>query len=821
MSARTPTIAILVDYLVASYQVSLIRAVERASAERGVNLLTVAGRALHAPSIGDATQNRIYELLTPTNVDGIILVAGCMSYASGAQALAEYSKRYHPVPICSVGIELPAIPSLVISNRQGSHAIVEHLITKHGAHRIAYIGGPEANREAADRFDGYRLALDRAGIPFDESLFVRGDFSLPAGLAAMKELFSREASFDSVVAANDYMAIGALEVLRDHGLRVPDDVMLAGFDDAPFARFALPSLTTVRQPLDKVARIAVDSLLRRAAFETSSDVIQIDVEVVARQSCGCGLVSRRQQPSILPKKDRDNTVTELLRCRESLIEALHTNVGIPPEALSGWGERLLDALHVELTGQAGRFMATITALLEEAQPHPDFVDELGKVVFILRSELQRIGPVSDVALELEHLFYVGQVAVGNAATNVQGREKLDLQVVIDAVRIGFERIGTALSRPTLSQAVLGMLPDVNVRRASISLVDEEEPEHLVPFVTVCPEVDQERQSQQRFLAIDLVPKGFFPERRHSHIVIPLSFEQDFFGLLVAEYTTNETVYGLLRDHISSALKGGQLYRAALRQAALRERAEREHLQQEALIAARIQTAILPHQTDVAGLEVSARMVPAVDIGGDYYDVIPTENGCWLGIGDVTGHGLIAGLVMLMVQGMIAAMVRREPAAQPSGLITSLNAALYENVRNRLSRDDHATLTLLRYDRDGTVTYAGAHEDIIVYRCHDRSIELLRSPGFWSGALQDVASLTHDETLSLQRGDLLVLYSDGVTEAMNERGEQFGLTRLCAVVKDAGARPPMDVSDAIVKAVEQWQTRQIDDVTVLVARYQGN
>jgi serine phosphatase RsbU (regulator of sigma subunit) len=365
-----------------------------------------------------------------------------------------------------------------------------------------------------------------------------------------------------------------------------------------------------------------------------------------------------------------------------------------------------------------------------------------------------------------------------------------------------------------------MLPDVNVRRASISLVDEEEPEHLVPFVTVSPEVAPEQQPQQRFLATQLVPQGFFPARRHSHILIPLSFEQEFFGLLVAEYTTNETVYGLLRDHISSALKGGQLYRAALRQAALRERAEREHLQQEAIIAARIQTAILPHQTDVAGLEVSARMVPAVDIGGDYFDVISTENGCWLGIGDVTGHGLIAGLVMLMVQGMISAMVRREPTAQPSVLVASLNAALYENIRNRLSRDDHATLTLLRYDRDGSVTYAGAHEDIIVYRSRDRSIELLRSPGFWSGALPDVTSITHDETLRLERGDLIVLYSDGVTEAMNERAEQFGLTRLCTVVKDAGEKSPPDISDAIVKAVEQWQTRQIDDVTVLVARYQG-
>jgi DNA-binding LacI/PurR family transcriptional regulator/serine phosphatase RsbU (regulator of sigma subunit) len=818
---RTPTIAILVDYMVSSYQAGLIRAVERASKAKGVSLLILAGRALHAPSAGDATQNKIYELLKADNVDGIILVAGCMSCASGAVALSDYCARYRPIPVCSIGVELQNVPSLIISNEQGSRAIVEHLIECHGAKRFAYIGGPAANREAADRYAGYVAALTHHGLVADDNLVEHGDFTMPAGVAAMKEILLRSTNFDAVVAANDYMAIGATEALRNEGLRVPDDVLIVGFDDAPFSRFALPSLTTVRQPLDAIARKAVDWLTQAAAGQPLPAVAQIDVDLVTRQSCGCGLISTRRYQTLPPENSRQDTALAIIRHREPLLHLLHTNVGVPPETFAGWAGRLLDALHAELTSSPGRFLTVLNALLEEAQPHSDFVDELSKVVSLLRGEVRRLRPLNDVALELEHLWHGAQIAVGNAATNAQGREKIELQVVIDAVRVGFERVGTALSRPTLRQAILGMLPDVAIRRASISLLDEEKPNRLVPFVTVIDGSASLIPGATGFPVNELVPPGFFRPERHAHVMLPLSFESDFFGIMVMEYTTNETVYGLLRDHISSALKGGMLHRNALRQAALRERAERDHLDQEAKIAERIQTAILPRAVQVDGFEIATKMLPAADVGGDYYDTIPFANGCWVGIGDVTGHGLVAGLIMLMLQGMVAAMIQREPNASPSEIVTSLNRSLYENIRNRLSRDDHVTFTLLRCDRDGRVTLAGVHEDIVVWRAKSCTVETMRAPGFWTGALPDVSDVTADGVTQLEIGDLLVLYTDGVTEAMNELGEQFELARLCHLVAAEATLPADVICGAIVNAVEQWQARQIDDISVVVIRYTGN
>ena len=101
------------------------------------------------------------------------------------------------------------------------------------------------------------------------------------------------------------------------------------------------------------------------------------------------------------------------------------------------------------------------------------------------------------------------------------------------------------------------------------------------------------------------------------------------------------------------------------------------------IAARIQTSILPRDVNVAGLEIAAAMHAATEVGGDYYDVVPVDDGCWLGIGDVAGHGLGTGLVMLMMQSGIGALARKMPDASPRDLLLALNTMLVENVRVRL------------------------------------------------------------------------------------------------------------------------------------------
>jgi sigma-B regulation protein RsbU (phosphoserine phosphatase) len=236
------------------------------------------------------------------------------------------------------------------------------------------------------------------------------------------------------------------------------------------------------------------------------------------------------------------------------------------------------------------------------------------------------------------------------------------------------------------------------------------------------------------------------------------------------------------------------------------------------ILAILQTTLLPTEHMGAFVEIAATHVPASEVGGDYYDVINVGGTTWLAIGDVVGHGLRSALIMLMAQASVSALVRLSPSPSPSYVLELTNRVLWENVRQRLSSDDHMTCTLLRCDPDGSVTYAGAHEDLVIWRAATGTCEQLATPGTWLAAIDDIAGKNTDRMFHLAPGDVLVLYTDGVTEARDAARKQFGIDRLTAVVTARATEPLREIRDAIFEAVEGFRVHQDDDVTVVVAAY---
>ena len=251
-------------------------------------------------------------------------------------------------------------------------------------------------------------------------------------------------------------------------------------------------------------------------------------------------------------------------------------------------------------------------------------------------------------------------------------------------------------------------------------------------------------------------------------------------------------------------------------------AQNVRLEQEFEIANHIQTSILPRTFEVPGLEIGAVMLPATEVGGDYYDVRQVAGGSWIGIGDVAGHGLTAGLSMLMIQSLIAALTQAAPDASPSAIVITLNHLLFDNVKNRMQLHQHATLTLLRHHADGRFVFAGAHEELLVCPAATGRCEPLETPGTWLAALPDVSDVTVDSEVVLAAGDLLVLYTDGVTEAVNPAGEQLGIERVCEEIERVRAQPTTAVRDSLVGLVRSWTNGAPleDDVTLVVIRYTG-
>lgn len=246
------------------------------------------------------------------------------------------------------------------------------------------------------------------------------------------------------------------------------------------------------------------------------------------------------------------------------------------------------------------------------------------------------------------------------------------------------------------------------------------------------------------------------------------------------------------------------------------RQARDSLWGEMELAKRIQTALLPTKEGISGYEIAAAMFPAKEVGGDYYDIIETENRSrWVSMGDVSGHGVDSGLIMMMAQTSIISMVNSCGDCPPSDILEAVNTALRENI-NRLGSEHYMTLMLIRLE-DSSLQVAGQHQDLIVYRAAQNKTEVIPVDGTWIGIIGSVKEHMPDHRLKIHSGDIILLFSDGITEAFNEKDEMFGQERLEQLLNHYADLPVSKIVSKIVEEVQRYQVEQLDDMTIVVLR----
>ncbi len=240
---------------------------------------------------------------------------------------------------------------------------------------------------------------------------------------------------------------------------------------------------------------------------------------------------------------------------------------------------------------------------------------------------------------------------------------------------------------------------------------------------------------------------------------------------------------------------------------------RDALWGEMQLARRIQEALVPREPQLRGCDVAASMRSAAQVGGDYYDVIHTKTHEWILIGDVSGHGVPAGLVMMMCQTAVRTALERDPELLPDRLLVLVNAVLTENIR-QLGEDKYMTITALRRDASGSIWFAGAHQDLFVYRADSGVVETFETAGLWLGLRPDAEGAFELRELKLGVRDVLVLHTDGVTEAMRD-GALFDTTGMRRILAGAKDKTAGEVLDALLHALDGFDLD--DDATLVVIR----
>lgn len=246
---RSMTIGIVVQDISSPFFDETLRGVDDGLKGTGYASVIVSGHWN-----ADEEKDRI-RLLLARKVDGIILLSGRLD----DEAILRFATHR---PIVSTGRALRTSSALgfKLDNEQGAYLAVRHLVEL-GHRRIAFVTGPANHNDADERLKGYQRALSESDIAFDPNLVAGGDFHEAGGLLAVNHLFETNQQFTAVFAANDLSAYGVRLCLYRKGIRVPDDISLVGFDDLPGSAYTTPPLTTIRQPLYDMGKIATHALL--------------------------------------------------------------------------------------------------------------------------------------------------------------------------------------------------------------------------------------------------------------------------------------------------------------------------------------------------------------------------------------------------------------------------------------------------------------------------------------------------------------------------------------------------------------------------------
>ncbi len=272
-TSRTRTIGAVVSSIADPFVAEIVNGIEETATEHGYSVFLANSGADPEREI------RVVHSFEEQCVDGIVIMASRV----GALYIPMLSEMR--VPIVLINNQHPSefVHSVTIANVEASREATKHLIGL-GHTRIAYLGDQLGYQSDSERFAGYREALAQADLAFHPELVVHGDSRPAAAAQATERLLALAELPTAIFCYNDMSAIGALKCIRSHGLRVPQDISVVGFDDLFLAQYTDPPLTTVRQPKQRMGQLAMETLLRLMSGSQSEENVKLPGELVVRES---------------------------------------------------------------------------------------------------------------------------------------------------------------------------------------------------------------------------------------------------------------------------------------------------------------------------------------------------------------------------------------------------------------------------------------------------------------------------------------------------------------------------------------------------------
>jgi len=565
------TIGMLTAGLNGPTELKLWHGVADRAQERGINLICFSGGIPQSHQQYEDQKNILFNIAGQPNVSALLVWANILSHTLDRSNLEVFCQRYAPLPIISMGIVLPSIPSIQIDMRGGMRKLLTHLIEQHGRRKIAFIRGSEASQDAEERYAAYLETLEQHGLRVDSELVLSGDFRRHAGVEAIQQLMdTHRRGFDALVSANDNMAIGAMQALQAHGVRVPDDVMVVGFDDIEETRAVAPSLTTVRAPWHLLGSRSVDLVLSNLAGDPLPDQIQLETELVCRQSCGCQQIAIHEaQTPWLAEAGGPTEPAARLALGDELDRLLHQFVG-GPQRPSDRASTLVDSFISDARSpaeSASHFMPAWVETLSQVSSGSETI-ECQAILNAIRSQVGALLQSKDEIIAAHRLLERAYGVVGELAHRRQIYQLLEVVDQTSRLNRIVQTMSITYDIETLAKLLAFELPGLGIHSCFLALYDEKGDSPAWSRLMLAFLSDERLPLDRgglRFPTRQLVPAGVLPiDRRFAFAVEALFFQEEQIGFVLFEIGPRDgDVYSTLRGHLSSALKSARLVQVAL------------------------------------------------------------------------------------------------------------------------------------------------------------------------------------------------------------------------------------------------------------------
>lgn len=809
-NGRKITIGLLSENLFEGYQKQVWNGVIERADQLGVNVIIFRGEAFNFQSDQYGYQcNMSIDLLTPDFVDVLIFSGAIFNFAQ-PEMVAAFLLKHQNIPKVCIAVKMDGIPGVMVDNSTGIIEMVKHLSQVHKKKRIAYISGPTLNPEAGLRLNAYLEGLKVCGMEMDQNSIVYGDFTEISGKEAVRQLFDeKKVSFDAVICANDSMAFGALNELAIRGIRVPEEIAVTGFDNIPDCEYKSPPLTTVSQPTYLQGARALELAVDLVAGKPIPEISLLQTSVKIRRSCGCsGLNTNKISPTL----DRKDYLQVLLR--KSLTDA----------GLSGPRYELADSV-VQIICKAfinGSFNGNeVDDILTRYEQAFMYFSEIGLDNKFWKKFFEILDLYNDPASG-DAGYLIGKLRdTYDRLENITRNVEMGNRVNVDANIRDFARdVIRSLSTKNMLKGIMKWFPLIGLRGCRIYLFEEPKTvfttDKWMPPDTLLLVLNRDK-NRKLFYYKDPGERVPF----HDYISIrednPATKPRHYtiFGLYTNEirlgYVLFELDYHQINNYefILMILSSTVINLSLVRQ------------REEMKIAQKIQTLLLPKNITHGELSISAMMKPAAVVGGDYYDVIKASDGTtWIGIGDVTGHGVMAGIIGMMAQTALTTLLNNSPHYDPKLAIIGLNGVLNQNIVERMGENHLMTMLLLKYQGEGNFQMtSAAHPDAMIYRKSTGLFEtVVIDKTIFLGLFPAIENELTNNSFVLDEGDTLILYSDGIVEARNKDGEFYDFDRMTECLKNNMTRDLSTIIECVLKDASDWSGNDIkDDMTLVLIR----